>query len=43
MASEIDRVLYDEAHLLDSSQFRAWLELLATDLRYGRLFAPSCP
>jgi 3-phenylpropionate/cinnamic acid dioxygenase small subunit len=34
MASEIDRVLYDEAHLLDSSQFRAWLELLATELRY---------
>lgn len=34
MASEIERLLYREAHLLDSDQFFEWLELLAPDLRY---------
>jgi 3-phenylpropionate/cinnamic acid dioxygenase small subunit len=34
MADEIEQLLYHEAYLLDSSQFRAWLELLAPDVRY---------
>jgi dibenzofuran dioxygenase subunit beta len=34
MADEIERLLYREAHLLDSSRFDDWLELLAPDLRY---------
>jgi 3-phenylpropionate/cinnamic acid dioxygenase small subunit len=34
MASEIERLLYREAHLLDSGQFFKWLDLLAPDLRY---------
>lgn len=31
---EVSRLLFDEAQLLDSGQFDAWLELLAPDLRY---------
>jgi 3-phenylpropionate/cinnamic acid dioxygenase small subunit len=34
MASEVERLLYHEAHLLDSGLFSEWLELLAPDLRY---------
>ena len=34
MANEIERLLYHEAHLLDSGLFAQWLDLLATDLRY---------
>lgn len=34
MASEVEQLLYREAHLLDSGRFREWLELLAPDLRY---------
>ena len=34
MASEIERLLYREAHLLDTDQFFEWLDLLAPDLRY---------
>jgi 3-phenylpropionate/cinnamic acid dioxygenase small subunit len=34
MADEIEQLLYHEAYLLDSCQFRAWLELLAPDVRY---------
>lgn len=34
MASEIERLLYREAHLLDTGRFLEWLELLAPDLRY---------
>src|SRR5215831_16401704 len=34
MASEVEELLYHEAHLLDSGLFPQWLDLLATDLRY---------
>jgi 3-phenylpropionate/cinnamic acid dioxygenase small subunit len=34
MASEVEQLLYREAHLLDSGRFQEWLELLAPDLRY---------
>jgi 3-phenylpropionate/cinnamic acid dioxygenase small subunit len=34
MISEVGQLLYREAHLLDCGEFRAWLELLAPDLRY---------
>jgi len=34
MASDFERLLYDEAYLLDSRRFHEWLELLAPDLRY---------
>ena len=34
MASDVELLLYREAHLLDSGRFREWLELLAPDLRY---------
>jgi 3-phenylpropionate/cinnamic acid dioxygenase small subunit len=34
MTSEVEQLLYREAHLLDSGRFREWLELLAPDLRY---------
>lgn len=31
---EIENFLYDEAELLDTRQFEAWLDLLAEDIRY---------
>lgn len=31
---EIENFLYDEAELLDSRQFEAWLDLLTEDIRY---------
>lgn len=34
MTSEVEQLLYREAHLLDSGAFNEWLELLAPDLRY---------
>jgi 3-phenylpropionate/cinnamic acid dioxygenase small subunit len=34
MASEVERLLYREAHLLDSGLFAEWLELLTADVRY---------
>ena len=34
MTSEVEQLLYHEAHLLDSGLFHEWLELLAPDLRY---------
>jgi 3-phenylpropionate/cinnamic acid dioxygenase small subunit len=34
MATEVEQLLYHEAHLLDSGLFPEWLELLAPDLRY---------
>jgi 3-phenylpropionate/cinnamic acid dioxygenase small subunit len=34
MGGEVDQLLYHEAYLLDSCQFRDWLELLAPDVRY---------
>ncbi|MFL6282690.1 MAG: aromatic-ring-hydroxylating dioxygenase subunit beta [Pyrinomonadaceae bacterium] len=34
MASEVERLLYREAHLLDSGLFAEWLEILAADVRY---------
>lgn len=34
MQSEVEQLLYREAHLLDSGAFNEWLELLAPDLRY---------
>lgn len=34
MTSEVEQLLYREAHLLDSGEFQEWLELLAPDLRY---------
>jgi 3-phenylpropionate/cinnamic acid dioxygenase small subunit len=34
MTSEVEQLLYREAHLLDSGAFHEWLELLAPDLRY---------
>jgi 3-phenylpropionate/cinnamic acid dioxygenase small subunit len=34
MTSDVEQLLYREAHLLDSGEFREWLELLAPDLRY---------
>lgn len=34
MASDVEQLLYREAHLLDSGRFAEWLELLAPDLRY---------
>ena len=34
MAGELERLLYREAHLLDSGEFQQWLELLSSDLRY---------
>lgn len=34
MASEVERLLYHEAHLLDSGLFHEWLELLTPNLRY---------
>jgi 3-phenylpropionate/cinnamic acid dioxygenase small subunit len=34
MASDVEQLLFREAHLLDSGRFSEWLELLAPDLRY---------
>jgi 3-phenylpropionate/cinnamic acid dioxygenase small subunit len=34
MTGDIERLLYHEAHLLDSGQFHEWLRLLAPDVRY---------
>lgn len=34
MSTEVEQLLYREAHLLDSGLFHEWLELLAPDLRY---------
>ena len=34
MSSDVERVLYREAQLLDAGQFHEWLKLLAPDLRY---------
>jgi 3-phenylpropionate/cinnamic acid dioxygenase small subunit len=34
MATEVEQLLYHEAHLLDSGLFPQWLDLLAQDLRY---------
>lgn len=34
MKDEIERLLYHEAHLLDTGRFQDWLALLAPDLRY---------
>lgn len=34
MSADIEQLLYREAHLLDTGQFQAWLEMLAPDLRY---------
>jgi dibenzofuran dioxygenase subunit beta len=34
MASDVEQLLFREAHLLDSGEFKAWLELLAPDVRY---------
>lgn len=34
MSSDVEQLLYHEAHLLDSGGFHEWLELLAPDLRY---------
>lgn len=34
MSSEIEQLLYREAHLLDCGEFDQWLALLAPDLRY---------
>lgn len=34
MSTEVEQLLYHEAHLLDSGLFHEWLELLALDLRY---------
>jgi 3-phenylpropionate/cinnamic acid dioxygenase small subunit len=34
MGGDVDQLLYHEAYLLDSCQFRAWLDLLAPDVRY---------
>ena len=34
MTCDVEQLLYQEAHLLDSGQFHAWLELLAPDVRY---------
>ena len=32
--SQVEQFLYREARLLDSQQFRQWIDLLADDLRY---------
>jgi 3-phenylpropionate/cinnamic acid dioxygenase small subunit len=34
MTTDVEQLLYREAHLLDSGRFQEWLELLAPDLRY---------
>lgn len=34
MIRDVERLLYHEAHLLDSGLFHDWLELMAPDLRY---------
>ena len=34
MIEDVERLLYHEAHLLDSGMFHEWLELMAPDLRY---------
>jgi 3-phenylpropionate/cinnamic acid dioxygenase small subunit len=34
MASEVEELLYHEAHLLDAGRLAEWLELLAPDVRY---------
>lgn len=34
MIGDVDRLLYHEAHLLDSGLFHEWLELMAPDVRY---------
>ena len=31
---EIEEFLYDEAHMLDEREFKAWIDTLAEDLRY---------
>ena len=31
---QVEQFLYREARLLDSRQFRRWIDLLADDLRY---------
>ena len=34
MIADVERLLYHEAHLLDSGLFHEWLALMAPDLRY---------
>lgn len=34
MIHDIERLLFHEAHLLDSGRYREWLQLLALNLRY---------
>jgi len=34
MTDDVERLLYHEAHLLDSGMFHEWLKLMAPDLRY---------
>ena len=34
MTNDVEQLLFREAHLLDTGEFRQWLELLASDLRY---------
>jgi 3-phenylpropionate/cinnamic acid dioxygenase small subunit len=34
LIDEVSKLLYHEAHLLDSARFQEWLDLLARDVRY---------
>lgn len=34
MASDVEQLLYHEAHLLDAARYQEWLQLVAEDVRY---------
>src|SRR5688572_3093525 len=34
MASDVEQLLYHEAHLLDAARYQEWLQLVAEDIRY---------